>query len=175
MQPKKTGPTATFSFSVPKTHFFVVLYFNQLIFFFNFSKKTCCATYKHLAKMFLTSNNNNLLIKKQEIIYLIHPLICSYIINNTADMPKHLSQPMIKTYKICAASKDSDHPVHPPSMARVLIHLSLDSPEAVEGTCYQWRPWCTGWSESSLVEYHPSSMNKLFFIQCNNLFWTIHK
>ena len=32
-------------------------------------------------------------------------------------------------------SKDSDQPVHPPSLAKVLVHPSLDSPEAVEGTC----------------------------------------
>ena len=30
--------------------------------------------------------------------------------------------------------KDSNQPVHPPSMAWVLIYPSLDSPEAVEGT-----------------------------------------
>ena len=34
-------------------------------------------------------------------------------------------------------SKDSDQP----SMARVFIHPSLDSPEAVEGTCNQRRLW----------------------------------
>ena len=47
-----------------------------------------------------------------------------------------------KTYnEICVTSKDSDQPVHPPSMARVLVHPSMDSPEAVEGTCDQWRLW----------------------------------
>ena len=45
-------------------------------------------------------------------------------------------------------SKDSDEPIHPPSMARILIKIfypSLDSPEAVEGTCNQKRLWsdCT--------------------------------
>ena len=45
-----------------------------------------------------------------------------------------------KTYnKTCVTSKDSDQPVHPPSMARVLIYPSLDSPKAVEGTCDQRR------------------------------------
>ena len=39
-----------------------------------------------------------------------------------------------KTYnKTCVTSKDSDQPVHPPSMARVLIYSSLASPEVVEG------------------------------------------
>ena len=33
----------------------------------------------------------------------------------------------------CVTSKVSDQPVNPPSTARVLVHLSLDSPEAVEG------------------------------------------
>ena len=40
---------------------------------------------------------------------------------------------------------DTDHPVHSPSMSRVLVRPSLDSPEAVEGT-YDWqRHWsdCT--------------------------------
>ena len=36
--------------------------------------------------------------------------------------------------KTCVTSKDSDQPVHPPSKARVLVYLSLDSLEAVEGT-----------------------------------------
>ena len=41
-----------------------------------------------------------------------------------------------KTYnKTCETSKDSDQPVHPSSMARVLVHPSLDSPEAIEVTC----------------------------------------
>ena len=39
-----------------------------------------------------------------------------------------------KTYsKTCVTSKDSDQPVHPPGIARVFIHPSLDSSEAVEG------------------------------------------
>ena len=43
-----------------------------------------------------------------------------------------------KTYnKTGVPSKDNDQPVHPSSMARVLVYLSLDSPEAVEDTCYQ--------------------------------------
>ena len=47
-----------------------------------------------------------------------------------------------KTYnKTCVTSKDSNQPVHPSSMARVLVHPSLDSPEAVEGTCVQRRLW----------------------------------
>ena len=41
-----------------------------------------------------------------------------------------------KTYnKNCATSKDSDQPVRPPSMVRVCF--SLNSLEAVEGTCDQ--------------------------------------
>ena len=34
-------------------------------------------------------------------------------------------------------SKDSDQPVHPPSMARVFVHPSFDSLEAIDGTCDQ--------------------------------------
>ena len=41
--------------------------------------------------------------------------------------------------KTCVTSKDSDQHVHPPSIARVLVHPSLDSPEVVEGTCNQQR------------------------------------
>ena len=45
-----------------------------------------------------------------------------------------------KTYnKTCVTSKGSDQPVHPPRMARVLVHPSLNSPEAVEGACDQRR------------------------------------
>ena len=41
-----------------------------------------------------------------------------------------------KTYKkTCVTSKDSVQPVHAPSMSRVLIYPSLDSSEAIEGTC----------------------------------------
>ena len=41
----------------------------------------------------------------------------------------------------CVTIKDSEQTAHPFSMARVLVYPSLDSPEAVEGTCEQWRPW----------------------------------
>ena len=38
-----------------------------------------------------------------------------------------------KTYnKALVTSKDSDQPVHPPSMARVLLYPSLDNLKAVE-------------------------------------------
>ena len=37
-------------------------------------------------------------------------------------------------HKTCVASKHSDYPVHLSNMARILVRLSLDSPEAVEGT-----------------------------------------
>ena len=47
-----------------------------------------------------------------------------------------------KTYnKNCVTSKDSDQPVHPPSMAKVLVYPSLDNLEAVEGTRNQRRLW----------------------------------
>ena len=52
--------------------------------------------------------------------------------------------------------KDSDQPVHPPSMARVLVHLSLDNPEAVDGHAISKDTLirlhlCAGWSESLQV------------------------
>ena len=43
--------------------------------------------------------------------------------------------------KTCVTSKDSDRPVHPPSMARVFVYPSLDSPEPVEGAFYQQSFW----------------------------------
>ena len=43
--------------------------------------------------------------------------------------------------KTCMTSKDSDHPVYPPNMSRVLVYPSLDSPEDVNGTCDQRRLW----------------------------------
>ena len=42
--------------------------------------------------------------------------------------------------KTFVTSKDSDQPEHPSSMARVLVYSSLDSLEAVEGSCDQRRP-----------------------------------
>ena len=45
-----------------------------------------------------------------------------------------------KTYhKTCVNSKDSDQPVHPSSMARVLVYPSFDIPKAVEVACDQRR------------------------------------
>ena len=45
-----------------------------------------------------------------------------------------------KTYsKTFVTYKDSDQCVNPSSMARVLVHPPLDSPEAVEDTCDQQR------------------------------------
>ena len=41
--------------------------------------------------------------------------------------------------RTCVISKDSDQPVHPTSMARVLVCPSLVIPEDVEGTCDQRR------------------------------------
>ena len=41
--------------------------------------------------------------------------------------------------KTCVTNEDSDQPVHPTSMPKVLFHPSLDSPEAVEGTCDRQR------------------------------------
>ena len=60
-----------------------------------------------------------------------------------------------KTYnESCVSSKDSDQLVHPPSMASILVYLSLDSLKGIEGTCNQQRlirlHGCAGWSESSL-------------------------
>ena len=39
--------------------------------------------------------------------------------------------------KTCVASKDSDQPVHPSGMVRVLVHPFLDSLNAVEGASSQ--------------------------------------
>ena len=51
------------------------------------------------------------------------------------------NEPPIACSKICVTSKDSDQPVHLPSMARLLVYSSLDIPEAVERTCDQSRCW----------------------------------
>ena len=43
-----------------------------------------------------------------------------------------------ETYnKTCLTNKDSDQPVHPVIMARVLVYPSLGSLETEEGTCDQ--------------------------------------
>ena len=39
----------------------------------------------------------------------------------------------------CVTNKNSDQPVHPPSIARVLVYPAGDSPEAVESTYDQRR------------------------------------
>ena len=44
------------------------------------------------------------------------------------------------TNNTCVTSKDSDQPVHPPSMTRVLVYPTLNSQE-VEGTYNQQRLW----------------------------------
>ena len=78
-----------------------------------------------------------------------------------------------KTYnKTCVTSNDSDQTVHPPSMARILVHPSLDSLEAVEGTCNQWRlirlHGCAGWSESLLI-----AQALLLVLSCAGSYWNI--
>ena len=51
-----------------------------------------------------------------------------------------MSQRMTKsTFRPVRPAKDTDHPVHQPITARVLVQPSLYSPEAVEGTCDQRR------------------------------------
>ena len=44
-----------------------------------------------------------------------------------------------KTTIRCVTIKDSDQPVQPPSMARVFVLPSLNSPEALKGTYNQQR------------------------------------
>ena len=48
-----------------------------------------------------------------------------------------MTKPTIR--QVCVTNKDSDQPLHPPSMSRVLILLSLDSLKAVKGTCDRQR------------------------------------
>ena len=64
------------------------------------------------------------------------------------DMPQHLREVSSFTYgqvhdktynRTCMTSKYSDQLVQSPTMARVFDYPSLDSPEAVEGTCDQRR------------------------------------
>ena len=67
-----------------------------------------------------------------------------------------------KTYNnTCVSSKDSDQPVHPPSIVRLLIYLSLDSLEAVEYTCDQQNlcadaqvDLCLRWSHRSYCRFY---------------------
>ena len=40
-------------------------------------------------------------------------------------------------YTIKPTSKDSDQTIHLSSTARVIVHPSVDSPEAVQDTCHQ--------------------------------------
>ena len=60
-------------------------------------------------------------------------LLCCGYLKECNSQPAH-----DKTYnKTCVTGKDSDQPVHPPSMARVLIYPTLESPETTDGTCNQ--------------------------------------
>ena len=55
-------------------------------------------------------------------------------------MSQRTTKPTIRPMQpVNVTSKDSDQPVHQPSMARVLVYPSFDSPEAVEGTYNQRR------------------------------------
>ena len=51
---------------------------------------------------------------------------------------KHINRKPTIIYA-CVPNNDLDQPVHPPSRAKVRVHPSLDSPDAVEGTCDQQR------------------------------------
>ena len=65
-----------------------------------------------------------------------------YSLGTSNEYPQHMSQRTKKTYnKICVTRKDSDQPVYPPSIARVLVYASLDSLKAAEGTCDRRKLW----------------------------------
>ena len=72
---------------------------------------------------------------KKKKLYSIY--VCCYSVQISEQANKN-EPAHDKTYnKTCVISKDSDLPVHPPSMARSLVYPSLDNLEAVEGTCNQ--------------------------------------
>ena len=84
-----------------------------------------------------------------------------------------------KTYnKTCVTSKDSDRPAHPFSMARVLVYPSLDSLEAVKGTCDQrrLRSDCANaqsdlslrWSHKSYTRICRALAQIRFAVHCSN-------
>ena len=86
-----------------------------------------------------------------------------------------------KSYnKTCVTSKDSDKPVHPPSLAKVLVYLFLDSLKAVEGTRYQRRLWsnCANvqadlslrWSHKSYCRFYRVLGH---FLDTRNLIWVV--
>ena len=78
--------------------------------------------------------------------------------------------------KTCVTSKASDQSVHPPSIARIFVYLSLDSPEAAEGTYDQWRLWLDYADAQADLSLHWSHMSYCRFcgalaqIFCNFLF-----
>ena len=65
--------------------------------------------------------------------------MCSSVNYNAAIYGDNFFKPAHgKTYsETFVTNKDADQPVRLPSMARVLVYPSLDSLEAVEGTCDQ--------------------------------------
>ena len=82
--------------------------------------------------------------------------------------PKH-----DKTYNTtCVTSNESYQPVHPPSIAKVLIYSLLDSSKAVERTCDQQRLWsdCADaqvdlslrWSHKSCCRFRRALTHMLF-------------
>ena len=75
--------------------------------------------------------------------------------------------------KTCVTSKDSDQPVHPLSMARILVYPSLDNPEAVEGTCDQRRLWSD--CVDAQADLSPRWLHKSYCRFCRSLahLWTV--
>ena len=113
---------------------------------------------------------------------------CSSWIPTPAPTPNHHHTPhehtsggMTKPYepadaktlnKICATNRHSDQLVHLLSKTGVLVHPSLDSQGAVEGTCDQRRLWsdCTEaqvalslrWSHKSVNQFCPAQVSILY-------------
>ena len=78
--------------------------------------------------MFLVKNGRNSTKLRQVYTVCSAMSVCIFLVNMVPIFePAHK-----KTYnKTCVTSKDSDQPLHPRNMARVLICYSLNSLEAV--------------------------------------------
>ena len=80
-----------------------------------------------------------------------------------------------KTYnKKCMTSKDSAQPVHPPSMARVLVHLSLNNSEAVEGVCNQRRLWTDCADARHIVGFIMCWLKYFIYTECWDILTSYH-
>ena len=103
------------------------------------------ASNEYLQYMFSWRNKNNISTYQLKTAAYLEPCfslrlwVYTLIFPTTHFCINHEQAHYKTCNKTCVTSKDSDQHIHPPSMAKVHVHSSLDSMEAVEGTWDQQR------------------------------------